>query len=139
MVFEIIAKKLAQKPQNIKSLLNLLKDVIQLDGEVKYSSMSSLQLRNIIDSLSQYLSDHDEEVRILALELLFILDKNVAVLFVDDFSEDSNLWNRLKLVEILDEVVHPKAEEILIKLANDSEEMVKERASFCLSKRESNN
>ena len=139
MVFEIIAKKLAQKPQNIKSLLNLLKDVIQLDGEVKYSSMPSLQLRNIIDSLSQYLSDHDEEVRILALELLFILDKNVAVLFVDDFSEDSNLWNRLKLVEILDEVVHPKAEEILMKLANDSEEMVKERASFCLSKRESNN
>ncbi len=139
MVFEIIAKTLSQKPQNVKSLLNLLKDIIQLDGEEKYSSMPSLQLRNVIDSLSQYLSDHDEEVRILALELLFILDKNVAVLFVDDFSEDSNLWNRLKLVEILDEVVHPKAEEILMKLANDSEEMVKERASFCLSKRDINN
>ena len=137
-VFDIIAKMLNQKPQNIKPLLNLLKDVIQLDGAEKYSSIPSLQLRNITDSLSQYLSDHDEEVRILALELLFILDKNVAVLFIDDFSEDSNLWNRLKLVEILDEVVHPKTEEILMKLANDSEEMVKERASFCLSKRENN-
>ena len=137
-VFDIIAKMLNQKPQNIKPLLNLLKDVIQLDGAEKYSSIPSLQLRNITDSLSQYLSDHDEEVRILALELFFILDKNVAVLFIDDFSEDSNLWNRLKLVEILDEVVHPKTEEILMKLANDSEEMVKERASFCLSKRENN-
>ncbi len=138
MVFEIIAEILNPKPHNIKSLLNLLKDIIELDGEEKYNSMSSLQLRNMTDSLSQYLSDSDEEVRMLALELLFILDKNVAVLFFDDFSEDNNIWNRLKLVEILGEVVHPKADEVLVKLANDSEEMIRERAGFCLSKRDIN-
>ncbi|MGA9295231.1 MAG: hypothetical protein WBV81_21760 [Ignavibacteriaceae bacterium] len=138
LVVEIIADMLNRKPNNIKSLLNLLKDVIQLDGEEKYNSIPSLQLRNLIDALSQYLSDHDEEVRMLSLEILFILDKNVAVLFVDDFSEDNNIWNRLKLVEILGEVVHPKADEVLLKLSNDSEEMIKERADFCLSNRDIN-
>ena len=72
----------------------------------------------------------------LALELLFILDKNAGILFIDEFIEDNNLWNRLKLIELLDEVYHPKADEALIKLSNDSEEMVKERANFCLSKRD---
>ncbi len=138
LVVEIIAGMLCCKPNNIKSLLNLLKDVIQLDGEEKYNSMPSLQLRNLIDALTQYLSDHDEEVRMLSLEILFILDKNIAVLFVDDFAEDNNIWNRLKLVEILGEVVHPKADEVLIKLSNDPEEMIKERADFCLSNRDIN-
>jgi HEAT repeat protein len=136
LVVEIIAEMLNHKPNNIKPLLNLLKDVIQLDGEEKYNSVPSIQLRNLTDALSKYLSDHDEEVRMLSLELLFILDKNVAVLFVDEFSEDNNIWNRLKLVEILDEVIHPKADEVLVKLSNDPEEMIKERASFCLSNRD---
>ena len=138
LVVEIIAEMLSRKPNNIKPLLNLLKDVIQLDGEEKYSSMPSLQLRNLTDALSQYLSDHDEEVRMLSLEMLFILDKNVAVLFINDFSEDNNIWNRLKLVEILGEVDHPKADEVLLKLSNDPEEMIKERADFCLSNRNIN-
>ncbi|MGB8320306.1 MAG: hypothetical protein WCE54_19390, partial [Ignavibacteriaceae bacterium] len=138
LVVEIISDLITMNPNNIKPLLNLLKDVIQLDGEEKYNSMHSLQLRNLTDALSKYLSDHDEEVRMLSLELLFLLDKNVAVLFVDDFSEDNNIWNRLKLVEILGEVVHPKADEVLLKLSNDSEEMIKERADFCLSNRDIN-
>ena len=135
IVVEIIADMLTRNPNNTKSLLNLLKDVIQLDGEEKYNTMPSLQLRNLTDALSKYLSDHDEEIRVVALELLFIVDINVAVLFVDDFSEDSNIWNRLKLVEILGEVTHPKADEVLAKLSNDPEEMIKERANFCLSNR----
>ncbi len=136
LVVEVITEMLTRKPQNIKPLLNLLKDVIQLDGEEKYNTMPSLQLRNLTEALSQYLSDHDEEIRMLALELLFVVDKNVAVLFVDDFSEDNNIWNRLKLVEILGEVVHPKADEVLVKLSNDPEEMIKERANFNLSNRD---
>jgi HEAT repeat protein len=135
LVVEIISEMLNHKPNNIKPLLELLKDVIQLDGEEKYNSVPSIPLRYLTDALSKYLSDHDEEVRMLSLELLFILDKNVAVLFVDDFSEDNNIWNRLKLVEILDEVEHPKADEVLAKLSNDPEEMIKERAGLCLSNR----
>lgn len=138
LVVEIVAEMLIRNPNNIKSLLNLLKDVIQLDGEEKYNAMPSLQLRNLTDALSKYLSDHDEEVRMLALELLFIVDINAAFLFVDDFSEDNNIWNRLKLVEILGEVDHPKANEVLAKLSNDPEEMIKDRASFCLSNRDIN-
>ncbi len=136
VVFEIISELLNKEPQNVKSLLNLLKDIIQLDGEEKYNFIPSLQLRSLTDSLSHYLSNYDEEVRMLALELLFILDKNAGILFIDEFIEDNNLWNRLKLIELLDEVYHPKADEALIKLSNDSEEMVKERANFCLSKRD---
>jgi HEAT repeat protein len=135
LTFEIISEMMSQQTENVKELLNLLKDIIQLDGEEKYHLAPSLQLRNLTDSLSRFLSDHDEEIRILALELLFILDKNIAVLFADDFCGDTNLWNRLKLVEILEEVIHPKADEALLKLANDAEEMVRERASYCLAKR----
>ena len=135
IVFEIISELLNQNPQNIKALLTLLMDTIQLDGEEKYNIIPPVQLRSLIDSLSHYLSDYDEEIRMLALELLFIIDKNAAVLFVDDFSEDNNLWNRLKLVDLLHEVFHPKANEALIKLSNDTEEMIRERAISSLSKR----
>ena len=49
--------------------------------------------------------------------------------------EDNDLWNRLKIVEILDGINNPKADRALLKLSNDPEEMIRERAQFALSQR----
>jgi len=43
------------------------------------------------------------------------------------------MWNRLRLLDFLEIVVHPKAEELITKLAEDQEEMVSERANEILS------
>ena len=69
------------------------------------------------------------------MELLFHTDVENAFLFIDTMIEDDNLWNRLKLLEILDGVAGEKATEVLKKLADDPEEMINERAKMILQDR----
>jgi hypothetical protein len=69
------------------------------------------------------------------LELLFLLDESFAVLFLDKMVEDNNMWNRLKLLEMLENVRMPEADLALHKLAEDREEMISERAQFVISQR----
>ena len=133
--FELIGGSLKQRPENILPLLNLLKEIVQYHFRGISSFINSLQLRDIVDSLSQLISDYEEEVRILSFELLFIFDKNTALLFADDLCEDQNYWNRLKLIEIIEETELPEVQIILQKLADDPEEMVRDRASHWLINR----
>ena len=50
-------------------------------------------------------------------------------------SEDDNLWNRLKLIDLIGDIQNNDSDRILTKLSGDSEEMVSERAQFILSQR----
>ena len=49
--------------------------------------------------------------------------------------EDDNLWNRLKVLELLKTVFDPKVNDILLKMSADPEEMVSDRAAWALSQR----
>ncbi len=129
----IISEALDQKPDNIIRILEVMKEIVQLKKTELFSYTSPLQLRDISDSLTLYLNDYSEEIRLIVLEILFILDKDTAILFFDDLADDHNLWNRLKLVDMLEEVTNPEVESILQKLLNDPEEMIRDRASKCLS------
>jgi HEAT repeat protein len=133
--FSLIGTYVNERPENIQALLNVLKEVVQFHFRRISSILSPLQLRDIVDSLSQLISDYEEEVRILAFELLYLFDKETALLFADDLCEDQNYWNRLKLIELIEENELPKVNEILQRLAEDSEEMIREKASLCLINR----
>ena len=133
--FELIGLFLKDRGSNIKSLLNLLKEITGLYFRQINRLLSSLQLRDIIDSLSGLINDYDEEVRIFAFELLFRFDIKTALLFAEDLCEDPNYWNRLRIIEIIENTELPEIPEILRKLSNDPEEMIRDRAVSSLSNR----
>ena len=95
----------------------------------------SVYRKALIDSLITCLDDPDEEVRMITIEMLFSIDKANTVFFIENFVEDPNVWNRLKVIDMLENLSLPKAEEILNKLAEDEEEMVSEKAKNCLAKK----
>jgi|YelNatPaOPRAMG01_1025707.scaffolds.fasta_scaffold00063_77 HEAT repeat protein len=130
-----IPNLLNQNPFNLRNLLELLKDMIVFECLQCKNLLSNLQMRNLTDAISKCLDDSDEEARKLALELLFLLDESFAVLFLDKMVEDNNMWNRLKLLEMLENVRMPEADLALHKLAEDREEMISERAQFVISQR----
>ena len=133
-----IPNLLNQNPFNLRNLLELLKDMIVFECLECKNILSNLQMRNLTDAIAKCLDDPDEESRKLALELMFILDESFAVLFLDKMVEDDNMWNRLKLIEMLENVHLPEADSALRKLAEDREEMISERAQAVISQRMNN-
>jgi HEAT repeat protein len=122
-----------QQPSNLKELLFLLCELVDMHGE----NIKSIPLHNLNDALTQCITNPDEEVRRISIELLFKLDEEIALLFVDVMLEDENLWNRMKLVELLQYSKSPIAEDALNRLQNDEEQMVSESAKQILSERQS--
>ncbi len=120
---------------NIRSLLELVKEFTEGNREIFVKMLSNIQIRNLSDAFAKCLDNPDEEARRLAVELLFTIDQGTAMLFIDKMVEDDNLWNRLKLLEILSEVNSIEANTALKKLTDDAEEMVNERAKYILSQR----
>lgn len=121
------------QPNNLKDLLFLLSEIIDLN----YDEIKSLPLHHLNDALTQCITNPDEEVRRISIELLFKLDEEIAFLFVDTMLEDENMWNRMKLVELIQYSKSPIAEDALQKLQNDEEQMVSETAKQILSERQS--
>jgi hypothetical protein len=68
-----------------------------------------------------------------------MLDKDTASLFANVLSEDISMWNRMKIIELLNEYNPPNAEEIIRKMVGDSEDMVSEKAKEYINSRESIN
>lgn len=118
---------LEQEPKNISHLLNLFKEIIEAKP-VLISSLSNVNLRSLLTALSNLISHHDEEIRMISFELLFIIDKRTALLFADSFVDDGSLWNRLRLIEILSGYGSSAANKIIERFINDKENMVSERA-----------
>jgi HEAT repeat protein len=122
-----IAEILKEEPSNIFHLLSLVNDILISKPETG-KNLKNVELREIVSVLISLLNYPDEEIRILSVELLFKLDKETAALFANVFSEDSSMWNRMKLIDLLVEYNSSNAEEIIRKMMEDSEEMVSEKA-----------
>ncbi len=128
--FEVLSSTLNQSSTNLKNLLELTLEVISIEDGAFKNYLSSIQIRNLTDTFTRCLDNPDEEVRKLATEILFAFDQKIALLFLDKILEDDNVWNKLRLLEILGNIESPEAEQGISKLANDKEEMVSERAKF---------
>ncbi len=133
-IFGEIAHIINNKPQNLWHVLSLFLEVIrhaeELEKEIK---ISELGLKNIIYSASSLLNHYDEEIRKLSMEVLFKLDAESAMLFVDSMLSDENPWNRMGLLEILERLPIRQSEAAIRKLTEDPDEMVRERAQYASS------
>jgi hypothetical protein len=89
----------------------------------------------IINSLVSCIESPDEEQRITALELLFRIDNTNSVYFMEEFTEDPSIWNRMKVLDMLDKISHLKADKILSRFASDEEEMINNKAKSIMEKR----
>ena len=133
VIFQHIPELLNQKPDNLKNLVSLVKELFEMYNGTGGKFLSEIESRNLSDSFTRCLENPDEEIRMLSIELLFSFDIETALLFSDVILEDDNMWNRLRLLDFLEIVVHPKAEELITALSADTEEMVSERANEILS------
>jgi len=124
---------LNQKPENLKNLVALVKELLEMYYDPAESGLTEIELRNLSDSFTRCLENPDEEIRMLSIEILFSFDIETALLFADTILEDNNMWNRLRLLDFLEMVIHPSAEKLIRTLAGDPEEMVSERANEILS------
>ncbi|MFA7288873.1 MAG: HEAT repeat domain-containing protein [Melioribacteraceae bacterium] len=139
-LFEEFPRIVSTKPANLLNILNLFLSVTEYTiNELPEQNLQLVQKRNIVYAVSDCLNYHDEEVRRAAMELLFLLDTESALLFIDSMINDENLWNRLRLLEILDNIYSPDVTEIIEKFSGDPEEMVRERAAEILSSKSNNN
>lgn len=128
-----ISEVLSQKPYNTKALLQLLKTLFEQNENSVTDYLAEIDRQKLNDSLVKNLENPDEEIRIISMELLFCSDMDTALLFSDTMLQDANMWNRLYLLEVLEKINDEKTIPCISKLAEDSEEMISERAQFLLS------
>ncbi|GBD91538.1 hypothetical protein BMS3Abin04_02270 [bacterium BMS3Abin04] len=128
-----IPEIISASSSNIKLLLQTVKDIIANDGGESYLKLSELNRNNFANALASNLRNHDEEVRMLCVELLFFLSPETALMFLDTMVEDDSLWNKLRLMEIIRESSDKRIITTIQKLADDPEEMVKETAEQILN------
>jgi len=120
---------------NLKPLLEItLEFVNSAPGDV-FNFLSKMETHNLCTSLTELLSHSDEEIRRIVTELIFSIDVSSAFVFIDIMSCDNNVWNRLRLIEILEGIESNESNDALKNLANDEEEMVQERALMILNQR----
>jgi len=134
LLFAKIHLMLNENPENMVNLLWLLKEVLEYNYSA-INDLTDLDKRNLCDALTRCLENADEEIRKTAMELLFAVNLNTALVFIGTMMDDTNIWNKLRLVELLESVDSPKVNEALIALSNDPDEMINERARLVLSQR----
>ena len=132
----ILLESINNNADNIKQLLMLFKDLYEYGRENNFEQLSDMKNMELLNSLSTYVDSHDEEIRMTSAELLFKINPKDALLFTDKLVEDDNIWNRLKLLELLSEVDEPEVLGLIKKLTEDSDEMVRERAESLLEEKQ---
>ncbi len=128
LLYEAAAELLSTGDDEKKPLLMILNELWKNSGEERIKFRSSPQRMNLINAVINSIQSPDEEVRISAGELLFIIDEKNSVYFLEELTDDPNIWNRLKIIDMLEKILHPRAYKILARLASDKEEMVREKA-----------
>jgi len=136
LIYPFIAETLKNIPQNIKNLLALLKEILEYEAMMGKITLSGIEQRDLTDILVASLENPDEEVRKLSIELLFGLSLDTALLFLDQMVQDDDIWNKLKILEYIENIQNPNVDKALQELSKDEEQMISERASFILSKRD---
>lgn len=127
-----------KSPDNLKALIFLLKEILDVKTEAIKNTVDELQLRNLSDSLTKLLIHSDEEIRRTSCELLFMFDVETALMFTNELLEDENFWNRMRYAELLAKLNDPRAFDALNKLQQDENEMVSENAKNLIVEKNNN-
>jgi len=132
----LVRERINNNGENKKHLLILYKEMSSMSEQLGFEPMSDMKQMEFLNTLSALVDSPDEETRMVATELLFRINAKDALLFADKMISDDNMWNRLKLIELLNDVDEPEALDLIKKLTEDSEEMVKERAESVLEEKQ---
>ncbi len=132
VTLRLILDSLISRKQNLRPVLELLKNFLVEWNGTSLSKLEETEVVNLCDSLSLHLSHSDEEVRKLAMELLFMMRPEMALVFFDRMSSDTVLWNRLRLIELVEQYTPAQAKEYLSAFENDPDEMIRERVQWVL-------
>ena len=135
LIYPIIAELVKDTPKNLQALLSLLKEILEYEATMGNISVSSIDLRDLTDTFVKNLENPDEEIRKLSIELLFGLNISTAIMFLDQMIQDDDIWNKLKILEFIENINHPNVDKALQMLATDEEQMISERASYILSQK----
>ncbi|HOP49305.1 MAG TPA: HEAT repeat domain-containing protein [Ignavibacteriales bacterium] len=135
IVFPKIAEILKERPKNTKNLLEFIKEVTDMVGVENIRTLTPIEYRNLVDAITTCVDHPNEEARKTTLELLFTLEPDTALLFLDNFATDDDIWNRMKLLEIIETYDDPRVIQALNILAQDSDDMIRERAQWLLSQK----
>ncbi|MFH0734125.1 MAG: hypothetical protein V1773_07460 [bacterium] len=127
---------LKKNPTNFKALIELFKEVIEIEGGNCLRELTQIEFYNLCDVFTAGLENPDEEVRRSCIEMLFFLNADTAFMFVDTMINDNDFWNKIRLLEILEYFDDPRGKEAIKKLTEDSEEMVSEKAKNLLASKE---
>ncbi len=127
LFYKSFIQLLADSPRE-NALMELFKEVITHEEGKSLQELSPVEFRQLCDLFTMKLESLDEEVRLSAMELLFFLCLDTAIMFLDTMAKDDNVWNRMRLLEFLSQLDGEHVNEILKQLAHDEDEMVANRA-----------
>jgi len=133
--FKLLPSFINTDSKNLISLLELTVELLSSEGLKNKEILTSIEIRELADSCTICLDNPDEEVRKLAIEILFTIDQEIALLFMDKMLEDNSMWNKLKLLEILTDINTPEVEHAVAELTKDDEEMISDRAKYILEEK----
>lgn len=133
--YQKVSDYLKQEQENLNAILELMKELIENLGPAHLEELGTLKMHNMCEKLAQCLTHPNEEVRRSSMELLFFLSPETAFVFTDTMTTDKNVWNRMRLVEILESFEGDEALQALKELQGDEEDMVRQRVEFILSQR----
>ncbi len=131
----LIRKRINSNGENTKQLLFLYKEMNLANNHLGSEPVLDMAQMDFLNTLSALIDNPDEEIRMVVTELLFMINPKDALLFTDKLIYDDNMWNRLKLIELLSNTNEPEAIEVIKKLTKDSEDMVRERAELSLEEK----
>ncbi len=120
--------KIAPKNKKEALLMDLFKEVVAADEGRGLEELTPVEFRQLCDLFTVKLESLDEEVRLSAMELLFFLCLDTALVFLDTMAKDDNVWNKMRLLEFLAQLDGEEVNNALLKLAEDEDQMVSEKA-----------
>lgn len=126
-LIEIMPKIILSNPENLSHLLSLLNRLLENNSE-SLISLNKFLMHKLIDSVSRCLTHNEEMVRLYSVELLFKLDVDTALIMLDEEFLNANFWIKLRLIEILETINHQAAIDFLVKMTEDENEMIRQRA-----------
>ncbi len=131
---EIFSKYIAQNPPNLFEVLTAFEGLFEFPGFNPSDYLSPLELKSLENQLEELLDNPHEEIRKVVMNLLFKIDFQEALLFLDKMMKDENIWNRLYLMDILESVpLNDNAVKQLKKFYESEDEMIRERIDYLLS------
>lgn len=131
LVLKQIIELIKSQVPNISGLLKLIDEFSQHEPDFM-KSINEVESHKLLDAISRCLKHSDEIVRLYAVELLFRLDADTAILLLDDEFLNENFWIKIRLTELLEEINNPNVISFLEVLTEDENEMVSQRAKEIL-------